>query len=359
MHLKRPIFISKVFGKLLAFFLIMVVGNTYTPIMAQAIIMSPKPPPPALSTSLAPQPAPLPPAPGKLPLKQGYFPGEDGVQLFYRMVGSGKDTIVFIHGGPGVGIDDGGLDLEVLASKGYTFIQYDQRGGARSELVRDTTKLVMNNHVMDLEALRQYFKLPKLTLIGLSWGAAIITYYADRFPHRVSRMVFLSPMPPTLEFANQRTAAVNAELGAAKKKRIEELFSQMDSADNKDLPALWSKFYAIYLPIYITNPDHRLRERGNPLSYSPLAFRNKDYHSIRRYLRPWDFRPQLKRIKVPSVVIEGEKTKIPLAATRAYVEDIKGAKLILIPNAGHQNWLDQPKKVQKALHTFFKSTRPY
>ena len=100
-------------------------------------ILSPQPPPPGLSTSLPPQQSVLPPAPNNLKLEQGYFQAKDGVQLFYRMVGSGKDTIVFIHGGPGVGIHDGAMDIEVLANKGYTFIEYDQRGCGRSELVRD------------------------------------------------------------------------------------------------------------------------------------------------------------------------------------------------------------------------------
>jgi proline iminopeptidase len=358
--MKRSAFISKILGPLLPFMLIFVAATNHTPVFAQAMKMSPPPPPPALSTSLPPQQAPLPPAPAKLSLKQGYFKGEDGVQLFYRVVGSGKDTIVFVHGGPGLGINDGGLDIELLALKGYTFIEYDQRGGARSELVRDTTRLKMNNHVMDLEMLRQYFSLQKLTLIGLSWGAAIITYYADLFPQHVSRLVFLSPMPPTTTFANQRRTAMDAALGQAKRKKLDELSSLIDSANNKDLPSLWSKRYSVYFSVYVTDSAHLLRGRGHALTYSPLAYRNLDFHSIRRYLgRPWDFRPLLKRIKVPSVVIEGEKTKIPLDATRAYVADINGSKLVLIPDAGHQNWLDQPKAVLDALDKFFKSTRDH
>ncbi|MEM9528801.1 MAG: alpha/beta hydrolase, partial [Bacteroidota bacterium] len=149
-------------------------------------IMSPPPPPPTLSSSLAPQPALLPEAPSGLALKQGYFEGKDGVQLFFRMVGSGKDTLVFVHGGPGLGVDDGALDIELIANKNYTFLAYDQRGGGRSELVRDTTKLTMPDHVGDLESLRKHFKIQKLNLIGLSWGSGLITYYHDAFPTNVN-----------------------------------------------------------------------------------------------------------------------------------------------------------------------------
>ena len=43
--------------------------------------------------------------------QEGYFPGAEGVRLFYRIMGSGPDTVVVIHGGPGTGMREG-LDLE-------------------------------------------------------------------------------------------------------------------------------------------------------------------------------------------------------------------------------------------------------
>jgi proline iminopeptidase len=324
-------------------------------------IMSPMPPPPAFSSSLSPQPAPLPPAPSGLSLKQGYLQGKDGVQLFYRVVGSGKDTIVFLHGGPGMSMEDGALDFEMLAKKGYTFIGYDQRGGGRSELVRDTTKLTMDDQVEDLEALRQQFHIQKLTLIGLSWGAAIIAYYTSRFPQQVSRLVFLSPMPTTTEYATKRWIAVDSALGKDKKKRLDELDSLMSgSVSDSDYRALTIKYGSTFQPAYVTDSAHIARARGSRATLSPMALRNSSVHSVQRYLgNPWDFRSLLTNIKVPVLVMEGEKTNVPLDATREYVYNIKGSKLILIPDAGHQFWLDQPEAALNALDHFFKSTGRY
>jgi hypothetical protein len=58
---------------------------------------------------------------------EGYFPGADGVKLFYRKLGSGPQTVVFLHGGPGLGIGDGGSEMEVLA-RDRVLLMYDQRG---------------------------------------------------------------------------------------------------------------------------------------------------------------------------------------------------------------------------------------
>lgn len=70
---------------------------------------------------------------------QGYLTGAGGAQIFYQVVGSGDDTVVVVHGGPGAGINDSRPDLEPLA-KSHVVIFYDQRGGGRSELP-DTTLL--------------------------------------------------------------------------------------------------------------------------------------------------------------------------------------------------------------------------
>lgn len=325
---------------------------------AQKTLMSPQPPLSALSTSLPPQQSLLPPAPSGLALKQGYFQGKDGVQLFYRMVGDGKDTVVWVHGGPGLNIGNGALENEILAARGYTFVSYDQRSGGRSELVRDTNKLHMIDHVQDLEALRQHLHIEKLTLIGLSWGAAILTYYANRFPQNVKRFVFFSPMPPNTEYAKRRSAVQNSIMGPVIRKQRTEAFNLIDSAKDENLPELMVKAFETGNN-YTIVPTNALPMIKSVFAISPLAIRiSRSVHSVRRALGdPWDFRPLLTNIHVPTLVIEGEKTTVPLDATREYVKQIKGAKLVLIPNAGHETYADQPEAFLDALDAFFKSTR--
>jgi hypothetical protein len=51
-----------------------------------------------------------------------FVPGADGARLFCRIVGTGNNPIVFVHGGPGLGIEDGGPDLEQIAANRFRFI---------------------------------------------------------------------------------------------------------------------------------------------------------------------------------------------------------------------------------------------
>ena len=53
----------------------------------------------------------------KFPVEQGYFTGADGVRLFYRKLGAAHDFVVFLHGGPGLSMGDGGYAMRPLRSR--------------------------------------------------------------------------------------------------------------------------------------------------------------------------------------------------------------------------------------------------
>jgi proline iminopeptidase len=88
--------------------------------------------------------------------REGYIRTSDGVRLFYKIVGSGSDVLVVVHGGPGNSMESILPDLEPLA-KNRTVIYYDQRGGGRSDLIKDPDKLSISKHIEDLEAIRLFF----------------------------------------------------------------------------------------------------------------------------------------------------------------------------------------------------------
>ena len=129
------------------------------------------------------------------PVQEGWLTGADGVQLRFQVVGSGRDTVVVLHGGP-VLFSSSYLvrDFGPLV-RGRTLIFYDQRGAGRSELPADTTLHTAGRFVADLEAVRVHFGLAKMKLLGHSWGAMLAGMYAIEHPDRVERMVLANPAP--------------------------------------------------------------------------------------------------------------------------------------------------------------------
>src|SRR4051794_3256550 len=103
------------------------------------------------------------------PSRSGFITTSDGTRLYYRLVGNPRDTIIAIHGGPGVDLESIANDFAPLAAK-HTVIFYDQRGTGRSDLPNDTLSLGARQQVEDLEAVRQHFRLDRVTLVAHSYG---------------------------------------------------------------------------------------------------------------------------------------------------------------------------------------------
>src|SRR6267142_3176139 len=98
----------------------------------------------------------------------------NGVRLYTRRVGTGPPVVV-LHGGPGAHHDYLLPGFDALA-EGRELIYYDQRGGGRSPVPRDVP-VGWREQVADLEALRQYWELERLTLTGYSWGGLLALLY--------------------------------------------------------------------------------------------------------------------------------------------------------------------------------------
>ena len=75
-------------------------------------------------------------------------------------------------------------------------------------------------------------------------------------------------------------------------------------------------------------------------------------------LGDWDFRPWLERIAVPTLVVEGQRSKVPLDATREWAVVMPNARLLLIPEAGHEVFVDQPEAFRAAVKQFLGGVFP-
>jgi proline iminopeptidase len=301
------------------------------------------------------RPEPIP----KSAATEGYLTGADGVRLFYRKFGRGKSVVVFLHGGPG-GTMNNGWEMLPLA-KGRTVILYDQRGGGRSELVSDPKLLTAQHHVRDLEVLRRHFGLQRMSLLGISWGSGLAALYAAEHPERVERLLLVSPMPVArIPFVQERAANIDAIIGKEAVERRQEISRLMAAASDQEAVALCRESQGITFRAYLANQanlDHiRYRCGDTP----PAAIRNRQVVSRAGLgsLGDWDFRPLLARLQIPALVFEGAKTSVPLNSTREWAATIPNARLLLIPNAGHEFWAEEPAAFINAAEQFLRGRYP-
>jgi pimeloyl-ACP methyl ester carboxylesterase len=150
------------------------------------------------------------------PPRNGVVTSEPGVQLHYRILGGGADTVVI----PGAA---SWLRHVTPLIRAHTLILYDPRSrGVSADLTADP--IGMRHEIDDLEAVRRHFGLSRLSLIGWSYLGAMVALYAIRHPENVERLVMVSPLPPPREPSrDQHQSDVGARGDSALDWRLAEL----------------------------------------------------------------------------------------------------------------------------------------
>ncbi len=291
--------------------------------------------------------------------REGYVATPDGTRLFYRIVGNSPDTLVAIHGGPGVDLESILGDFTPLTQR-HTVIFYDQRGAGRSTLPTDTTTLTAAQQIADLEAVRMRFGIDRLTLIAHSYGPLLAATYAIAHPEHTRRMIFMGPVPPRrgdfwARFAKNSSARMDSTLRRQSADANRRL--QGASTDDEIRSACRDYWRAAMVP--------RLAEptRSLPMIRSDLCA--SDARGIRFGLTTtnrlvmgsygdWDIRSQLRTLRVPTLVIHGEQEAIPMDLVEEWVSSLPLATLVRVPRAAHFAYAERPDVVWPAVEAFLK-----
>jgi proline iminopeptidase len=291
--------------------------------------------------------------------REGFVRAADGVRLFYRVVGSGPETLVAVHGGPGNSLESILPDMEPLA-KGRRVIYYDQRGNGRSDLLKERDKLAISKHVADLEAVRAHFKLERMTLLGNSWGGLLVGFYAAAHPDRVERMVLHAPAPPTRALINEMNDEIRRRMGEryddAQRKRFAFVSDPRTWLKADDPRAVCREWARTLLAVYVSRPESMKQFKGDVCAGSEEAVRYQRLvnSQIWSALGDWNLTSSLIAVKAPVLVVHGEADVIPVRASEAWARAMPNARLLLIKGAGHIPQVEQPEIFFNAVETFLK-----
>lgn len=285
--------------------------------------------------------------------REGYFTTDKDIRLYYRITGQGSDTLVVIHGGPGMDSEYMIADFEPLAEK-YKLLFYDQRGGGRSTLPKDTARLHMTDHLTDLEALRQHFGIEKLKLVAHSFGPALAASYAITHPGRVDRMVFLGPVPPMREdFWERFGEAINRRLTPDEQKELGLQYNSM--IEGPDTREACRKFWNIALKPRLAAGRQVSIIKGDCCAASTEAIRygmSITNTVTLASMGNWDYRPELPLVKAPTLILHGEEEAIPMDMVEGWVKALPNAQLIKVPRAAHFPYVERPDLVWPAIDAF-------
>lgn len=294
---------------------------------------------------------------------EGFITTKDGVKLFYKIVGSGAETLVVVHGGPGNSLESIRGDLEPLA-KNRRVIYYDQRGNGRSDLIKDGDKLAVEKHVADLEAVREHFKLDKMTLLGNSWGGLLIGFYAAAHPDRVERLIFHSPASPTKDLWSEMNSEVKRRMDGQndeQKKRFAAVNNLQSWTEGPNPRAVCNEFYQLVLAVYAFKAESMKLYKGDLCAGPEEAVRRQmivNGQVWRSLANGWNLLSSLGAVKAPVLVIHGTADVIPVKSSEAWAGAMPNARLLLIEKSGHMPQFEQPEIFFKAVETFLNGEFP-
>jgi len=249
----------------------------------------------------------------------------DGVQLYYKDWGPKDGPVVtFSHGWP-LSSDSWESQMLFLASEGYRVVAHDRRGHGRSSQPWEGND--MDHYADDLAAVIDALDLQDVTLVGFSTGGGEVARYIGRHgTGRVKKAVLVSAVPPMM----LKTADNPGGLPL-------EVFDGIRKASLEDRAQLYLDLASG--PFYGFNRPGAKVSQGlidNWRAQGMQAGHKNTYDSIAAFSAT-DFREDLKKFDVPTLVIHGDDDQIvPLDISgKASAAQIKDAKLIVYPGAPH------------------------
>jgi len=291
--------------------------------------------------------------------ERGWVVGAAGASIYYEVVGSGPDTLVVVHGGPGAGMNDIRPDLAPLATR-HVVVYYDQRGGGRSELPADTTHLAATDFVGDLEAVRRHFHLARVAFVAHSFGAIIVAAYARTHPEHVGRVVLLGATGPSREQAARFYRAQPASSDTASARRQGRVLRSLLDGISADPVAACREYEALGKQIAAADGEF-VGWKGSTCDMPAPAVRYYYHYTAQiapRAFGDWDFTTSLLDLEAPFLVIDGDRDTSGIAMERAWARAVPNGRLLIVPGAGRAAHAERPEIVFPAIDTFLSGRWP-
>jgi len=255
----------------------------------------------------------------------------DGGTLEYAVSGDGP-ALLLLHAFP-LGLFMWDAQAEALAA--HRVIRFDARGFGLSDPGQGP--LTMERIADDGAALLEHLGVAKAVVGGCSMGGYAALAFVRRHPQRLAGLV----LQDTRAGADTEEAKAGRATLAAK-----VLAEGASAAVSAFLPKLLGETTKRERLALVTGLEERI------LATSPQAIADA-LHGLAA--RP-DSGPTLATVRVPTLVLVGEEDVLtPPADSEAMAAAIPGARLEVVPRAGHLANLERPDAVNAALLAFLAS----
>ena len=279
------------------------------------------------------------PDPGLLPPHGKAVAIGDGRELNVVEVGGGS-PVVLVHGLPSCASDWATLPQK-LAALGHRVIAYDRIGFGYSSRPRGTPdQYTYASNARDLGKLLDALDIERATLVGWSYGGAVVQTFAAAAPQRVERLVLVAAVGPAEpeEGDDALGMILNSSAGAAilnwvgsvppLSRRMTHDSLVQAFAREKDIPPGWTEYTRAMLALPGTLQSFVWEaQRGHATELHPQA------------------------LNVPAIVVQGtDDHLVPRFVGEDLQRRLPQSKLVLVPHGSHMLPVTHPDLLAQTIH---------
>ncbi|MFX0075927.1 MAG: alpha/beta fold hydrolase [Candidatus Hermodarchaeota archaeon] len=239
------------------------------------------------------------------------------IKMYYAMFGTGE-PVILLHGGM-VDHTSWFFQIKELA-KHFRIIAPDTRAHGRTT---DSDKpLSYQLFASDISQLMEKLDIKKANFVGWSDGGCTSLVLGLEYPELVKKLVLIGT---PYNISNY----------------YPEIFAQFGDVDPNNLPKGYKFIKRAYEKV-ASNPDNwpNLLKKG-----MDMAIREPNFTL-----------EQLKNIKCPSLIIDGNKEQLyPLKVIEEMTAAIPNAQLELIPGGTHLALMEEPRQINQLIINFLKN----
>ncbi|HUK10963.1 MAG TPA: alpha/beta fold hydrolase [Stellaceae bacterium] len=253
-----------------------------------------------------------------------------------------KPVAFVIHGGPG-GDHSGFKGPMTPLAERMQLVYFDHRGQGRSAR-GNPDKYTLDENVEDMEALRNHLGLGPIISIGTSYGGMVAQAHAARYPDAVSHLILVVTAAHGGFMA--RAQQIVRERGTPEQAAVCDALWRGGLKDGAAL----RHFYEVMGPLYSVRHNPAAAALGHRRTLHEAVPLNRAFGG---FLRTFDLRPELPRIKAPTLVIAGRHDWIcPPEFSEEIVGLIPRAELRIFENSAHSVRVDEPQALIDAIAGF-------
>jgi len=276
---------------------------------------------------------------------------------WYRVIGNLKSKMtpaVVIHGGPGAPHNYVLGIVHLIAMTGRPVIVYDQIGCGQSTHLNDKPSEFWTVDLFkeELNLLLKELKISKkYILVGQSWGGILSFAHAVEKPKGLKGLVIANSLASVPKWLPEIERLVS-ELPSVHRKAVRKGLKDKNytSPEFEAANDFFTLRHLVRVPMTTDVAEAFSQLAVHPTVYAAM-WGPVEFAPIGS-LSTWDVEDQLKKINVPTLLINGKFDEVTPKTQRRLVKKIKGAEWVCLPYSSHLAWVEEPAAWISAVSEF-------